>query len=306
MESIKLKNEQYLDASGVFDHLELKTQEDLNIGFKKDISDLNSQVNTSDPLFNKIIKLPDDDSFFNKGSFTGTGTYTKLSNNALSISGGSGTTYYAYPLHGTNRVVSGSNSQIVTRILPSDLVEIPDAGAWGQTIYSLGIQAYLETNSNESNRNLDIVVIAASIANGEFTKNPVIIASNTITNYKKYGTAIIRLRGTGYAPFNQYTHYGIYARSRSRSDSTTSIASLKIVQSPRLLQYMLYPDATVESSLTAEYAHASNSYILYNERLYKVIAPISAGDELIVGTNVTQTSILEQLMMLDSKPIVLG
>lgn len=44
MESIKLKNEQYWDTSGVFDHEQLKTQEELNSGFTEDISDLKSAV----------------------------------------------------------------------------------------------------------------------------------------------------------------------------------------------------------------------------------------------------------------------
>lgn len=45
MESIKLKNEQYWDTSGVFDHEQLKTQEELNSGFTEDISDLKSAIN---------------------------------------------------------------------------------------------------------------------------------------------------------------------------------------------------------------------------------------------------------------------
>ena len=44
MESIKLKNKKYWDASGVFDHQELKTQEELNSGFTEDISDLKSAL----------------------------------------------------------------------------------------------------------------------------------------------------------------------------------------------------------------------------------------------------------------------
>lgn len=63
MESIKLKNEQYIDTSGVFDHQELKTQEELNIGFQEDIDKTKGIVEVSDtqPEYadNKLWIKPD-------------------------------------------------------------------------------------------------------------------------------------------------------------------------------------------------------------------------------------------------------
>ena len=258
-----------------------------------DIGDLKAEA--VDPLFDKLIHLPDDNSFFDKGAFTGAGTYTKLSKNSFSISGGSGTTYYYYPLHGTNRVVSGPNEQLPTRLLVTDFVEIPANGAWSSTPYSLGMQLYCEANTTVTNRKLDLVFAFANIQNGEIIGTPEIM-SNAVPNYKEYGSTILRLRGFGFAPFKQYTHYAIFARSRSRASSAVATMTLKVVQSPRLLQYILYAGNVVETSLTAAYSHALNSYILNNDRLYKVISPISVGDEIVVGTNVEQTSILEQFV----------
>ena len=267
---------------------------------KNNINDLDKRVKIiedNDPLFDKLIHLPDDDSFFNKGTFTGTGTYTKLSKNSFSLSGGSGTTYYCYPLHGTDRVVSGSNTQLPTRLLATDFVEIPANGVWGNTSYSLGIQFYCEANTTASNRNLELVLICANIQNGEIVGTPEIV-NNYVTNNKEYGSTILRLRGFGYAPLERYTHYAIFARSRSRASSAVATMTLKLVQSPRLLQYILYSGNVAETSLTATAAHAPNSFILNNDRLYKVLTQIQTGEEIVVGTNVTQVSILEMLTSL--------
>lgn len=258
-----------------------------------DIGDLKAEA--VDPLFDKLIRLPDDDNFFDKGELTETGTYTKLSKNSFSISGGSGTAYCCYPLHGTNRVFIASNSQLPTRLLATDFAEIPANGAWSSTTYSLGMQLYCEANTTASNRKLELVFVFANIQNGEIVGTPEIVTSS-VTNNKEYGSTILRLRGFGYAPLEQYTHYAIFARSRSRASSAVATMTLKLVQSPRLLQYILYAGNVVETSLTAAYAHALNSYILNNDRLYKVISPISVGDEIVVGTNVEQTSILEQFV----------
>lgn len=267
---------------------------------KNNINNLDKRVKIiedNDQLFDKLIHLPNDDSFFNKGTVTSAGVYTKLSKNSFSLSGGSGTSYYSYPLHGTNRIVYGSNTQLPTRLLATDFVEIPANGVWGNTTYSLGIQFYCEANTTSSNRNLELVLVCANIQNGEIVGTPEIV-NNYITNNKEYGSTILRLRGFGYAPLERYTHYAIFARSRSRASSAVATMTLKLVQSPRLLQYILYSDNVAETSLTATATHDPNSFILNNDRLYKVLTQIQAGEEIVAGTNVTQVSILEVLTSL--------
>ena len=44
MESIKLKNEKYWDATGVYDHTKQKTQDELNEEFDKTIQNLTSAM----------------------------------------------------------------------------------------------------------------------------------------------------------------------------------------------------------------------------------------------------------------------
>lgn len=258
-----------------------------------DIGDLKAVVD--DPLFDKLVHLPEDDSFFDKQGITTLGTYTKINNRTFSISGGSGSAYYNYPLHGTNKVVYGPTQQMATRLTPSDLAPIPESGSWGNTTYSVGMRIYSEANTTASNRNLEIDIWAANVQDGEFIGEPVVVASGIPTNNTKYGTTIVRLRGTGFAPLSQYTHYGIYARTRSRSSSAVATIRLDTVQSTRLMQYILYPTSAIETTETASRAHAVNTFILLNDRLYRVILPISAEDQIVVGTNVTQVSILEVL-----------
>lgn len=257
-------------------------------------------VDNLDPLFNKLIHLPEDDSFYDRSGATNpttTGVYTKIDNHTFTISGGSGTTYQNYPLHGTNRIVSGSDTQILTRLTPSDFTEIPPNGVWSNTTYAVGLRMYTEANTTNSNRNIQLVLYVANIQNGEFVGGPVQVVSQSPTNNSLYATSILRLRGLGFAPLSQYTHYALFARSRSRASSAVATLRLDTVQSPRLLQYILYPTTTIESSGIATRAHAVNTFVIWNDYLYKVISPISTGDAINSdsGGNVEQTSILELL-----------
>ena len=57
--------------------------------------------------------------------------------------------------------------------------------------------------------------------------------------------------------------------------------------------------ATVESN-PATASHAVGDYILYQELLYKVTAAISAGETLVVGTNIESTKVGDELSSLNS------
>lgn len=52
--------------------------------------------------------------------------------------------------------------------------------------------------------------------------------------------------------------------------------------------------ATAETS-PASASHAVGEYLLYNNRLYKVLAAISAGQQLTIGTNIGQTNVAAEL-----------
>lgn len=52
--------------------------------------------------------------------------------------------------------------------------------------------------------------------------------------------------------------------------------------------------AQVETS-PATYTHSVGDFIVYNNKLYKVTSAISAGSNLIVGTNITQTTVASSL-----------
>lgn len=52
--------------------------------------------------------------------------------------------------------------------------------------------------------------------------------------------------------------------------------------------------ATAETSPTSA-SHAVGEYLLYNNRLYKVLAAISAGQQLTIGTNIGQTNVAAEL-----------
>lgn len=283
-------NKMWLKPSTLDDPLLVPTMEEL--------ATLANDVNSYDPIFNKLIHLPDNNSFYNKGSYTGTGTYKKLSTHSMQISGGSGTTYYNYPIHGTDRVVSGTNTQLVTRVIPDDFLPIPASGLWGSASYSLGFKIYVETTSSSTGRNLEFLLLGANVVEGAFTKGPVIISPAYIGS-SKYGSTIVRLRDAGFAPLDDYTHYAIFVRTRARASSQTSMIYMETVQSPRYLASILNPDTAIETTQTASRAHAVGSFIILNSGLYKVTSAISSGDTIAVGTNVEQTSILEQFVASD-------
>lgn len=52
--------------------------------------------------------------------------------------------------------------------------------------------------------------------------------------------------------------------------------------------------ASAETSPTSA-SHAVGEYLLYNNRLYKVLAAISAGQQLTIGTNIGQTNVAAEL-----------
>lgn len=52
--------------------------------------------------------------------------------------------------------------------------------------------------------------------------------------------------------------------------------------------------ATAETSPTSA-SHAVGEYLLYNNRLFRVLAAISAGQQLTIGTNIEQTSVAAEL-----------
>ncbi len=56
--------------------------------------------------------------------------------------------------------------------------------------------------------------------------------------------------------------------------------------------------ADVESSNTATKSHAVGSYLIYNDVLYKVTSAIASGDTIVPGTNVTATTIMQELLAL--------
>lgn len=255
------------------------------------------ELNTnSDPLLQKLINLPANDSFYDKGTYTGTGTYTRLGNNACQISGGSGTTHYSYPIHGTNRVLSGTDTQLPARVRPSDFLEIPASGAWGSTAYGIGIRAFVEANSTGSNRTLDLVLMCANIVGGAFVGTPVVIA--TAHTSSSYGANILRLRGTGYTPLANYTHYAIFVRTRTRASSQVSKIYFETVYSPKSFDSWIYPSSSVESTEIAAHSYNVNDFIVWNERLFEVTSPIAAGETIIPGTNVELTSITSILTYL--------
>lgn len=257
---------------------------------------VNEIHDNSDPLLLKLVNLPADDSFYDKGTYTGTGTYARLGNNACQISGGSGTTYYSYPIHGTNRIVQGTDAQLVTRVQPSDFLEIPASGAWGSTAYGIGIRAFVETSSTNSNRTLDLILMCANIVNGAFVGSPVVIASAHTSS--GYGANILRLRGTGYTPLAIYTHYAIFVRTRARASSQVSKIYLETVYSPKNFESWLYPSTSVESTMIATRSYNVNNFIVWNEQLFQVISPITTGETIIPGTNVEATSITSILTYL--------
>lgn len=57
--------------------------------------------------------------------------------------------------------------------------------------------------------------------------------------------------------------------------------------------------ATAETS-PASASHDVGEYLLYNNRLFKVLAAISAGQQLTIGTNIGQTSVAAELARLNS------
>lgn len=57
--------------------------------------------------------------------------------------------------------------------------------------------------------------------------------------------------------------------------------------------------AQVETSPTTS-AHSVGNFIVYNNKLYKVTSAISAGGNLVVGTNITQTTVGSQVTSLNS------
>ena len=56
--------------------------------------------------------------------------------------------------------------------------------------------------------------------------------------------------------------------------------------------------ATAETSPTSA-SHAVGEYLLYNNRLYKVLAAISVGQQLTIGTNIGQTNVAAELASLN-------
>lgn len=257
---------------------------------------VNEIHDNSDPLLLKLVHLPAADSFFDKGTYPGTGTYARLGDNACQISGGNGTTFYHYPIHGTNRVVPGTDAQLPVRVQPSDFLEIPAAGAWGSTAYGIGIRAYVETNATSNSRTLGLVLMCANIVDGAFVGSPVVIA--TAQTSSRYGANILRLRGTGYTPLANYTHYAIFVRTRARAPSQVSKIYLETVYSPKNFDSWLYPSSSVETTENAEHSYNVNDFIVWQERLFEVTSPIAAGETIIPGTNVVATSITSILTYL--------
>ena len=264
-----------------------------------DVTTLKNNFNNIDPIFNMLIHLPADNSFFDKTGLTGVATYTKLSNNQCKFTGGSGTAYHCYPLHGTNRVVSGTDSQLPSRVTVDDFAEIPAAGYWAQTAYALALRFIGESTGTAANQAVSIVVMLANIENGEFTETPIIYASsNAGTSGTKYGSNIIRLKAAGTAPLTQYTHYAIFARSRSRTASLVQTITLELVQSPLNTYDLIYNNNQSEIEMKASRSYAVNDLIINNTYLYRVTAPIAAGETLSAGTNVVATNILAELTRL--------
>lgn len=54
----------------------------------------------------------------------------------------------------------------------------------------------------------------------------------------------------------------------------------------------------------AESAHAVGEYLIYNNALYRVTAAIAVGDTLTAGTNITQTSVGEEIQRLNKQDII--
>ena len=55
--------------------------------------------------------------------------------------------------------------------------------------------------------------------------------------------------------------------------------------------------AQVETSPTT-HAYSSGDYLMYNYQLYKVTSSIAVGGTLTVGTNITATTVMDELLSL--------
>ena len=58
--------------------------------------------------------------------------------------------------------------------------------------------------------------------------------------------------------------------------------------------------ATVEDTTTSTHAYAKGDYVVVEGQLYEVIAAIAIGDTFTVGTNITQTTVGDELVQIKS------
>ena len=138
--------------------------------------------------------------------------------------------------------------------------------------------------------------MCANIVDGAFVGSPVVISSSHTS--QRYGTLMMRLRGVGFTPMANYTHYAIFVRTRARASSQTSTIYLETVYSPKNLEAWLYPSTSVETTEIATRSYSVNDFIVWAEHLYKVTSPITTGETIIEGTNVEATSITSILTYL--------
>lgn len=246
-----------------------------------------------DPILTSLIDLP-------IGQLTGgvgKSKTRKEKNNRIVLLGGTGTTYNYYPMHGTNNVITGTDTQFLNNLTVADLKAIPDF-YHDSSIYPLSLRVKMESSSNENRYSPLVYLVLATITDGIFTSGPIIYTKLNNGNFTM-SSGIIPLRGYGYSPLSQYTHYGIFISQRARTTNLKQVAEFSIENAPVININKLIGGNALSTPI-ANTSYNINDFIVVNNTLYKVIAPIANGETITPGTNVIETTILTELTSINN------